>query len=211
MASQTARRSGRVKSVSTQEAAWLTELSAKTINATIDRGELKSAPRRNRSKRRVARRLAPADVFYLVLRKELSSVLSADAKTELYDQLSKRDWPELQSTRDPRQKADIEIRLAGGLVRIELKSVYQRLAKRWSALENASSIVVSDPEIRGGEPTIRGTRIPVYLVADLVEQGAKLRELLEDYPALTASMLRSALAYAQTHPRRGRPRKAPWK
>jgi uncharacterized protein (DUF433 family) len=211
MANQAAPRSSAIRDVSTQEAAWLTELSTKTINATIDRGELKSAPRRNRSRRRVPRRLGPADVFYLVLRKELSSVLSADAKTELYEELVRREWPALQATEAPRQKADSEIRLAGGLVRIELKSVYQRLAKRWLALENASSVVVSDPEIRGGEPIIRGTRVPVYLVADLVEQGAKLREVLEDYPALTASMLRSALAYAQTHPKRGRPRKAPWR
>src|SRR5215475_9848376 len=69
--------------VTPAEAAWLTELSPKTVNAMIDRGELGKWPRA----RTRARRLGPADVVYLVLRKELSDVLSATAKRELYDRL----------------------------------------------------------------------------------------------------------------------------
>jgi uncharacterized protein (DUF433 family) len=93
--------------------------------------------------------------------------------------------------------------------------VYDAQANAVSALsgenvERAADVVVSDPEIRGGEPVIRGTRVPVYLIADLMSQGADAREILEDYPSLTANTVRSALACAQTHPRRGRPRKAPW-
>jgi len=197
--------------ISTQEAAWLTEIPTKTINATIDRGELvKFKPRRRRAGQRAPRVLAPADVVYLALRKELASVLSSDARSELYEQLTKCKWSLLSdSARD--QSSDIEIRLAGGLLRVELKATSRRLRKRWMALRNAKNLVVSDPAIRGGEPVIRGTRVPVFLVADLVEQGASLRELLEDYPALNAAKVRSALAYAQTHPKRGRPKKAPWK
>jgi len=197
--------------VTPAEAAWLTELSPKTINATIDRGELGGSPRK-RSQRRRGRRLGAADVVYLVLRKELSGVLSATAKQELYERLvqalaSQR----FESQSANERRADIEIKLAGGVIRVEVKTALRRVLKRWQALERAADVVVSDPDIRGGEPVIRGTRIPVYLVADLVSQGADAREILEDYPSLSASTLRSALAYAQTHPRRGRPRKAPWR
>jgi uncharacterized protein (DUF433 family) len=197
--------------VTPAEAAWLTELSPKTINATIDRGELGRSPR-PRSAGARARRLGPADVVYLVLRKELSDVLSAAAKRELYERLVEvlsRRGLALQST-DGRG-ADFEIELAGGVIRVEMKGALRRLSKRWQALERAADVVVSDPGIRGGEPVIRGTRIPVYLIADLLSQGADAREILEDYPSLSANTVRSALAYAQTHPRRGRPRKAPWR
>ena len=159
-----------------------------------------------------ARRLGPADLVYLVLRKDLSDVLSAAAKRELYDRLVEvisRRGLALQST--DQHRVDFEIELAGGIIRVEMKGALRRLSKRWQALQRAADIVVSDPEIRGGEPVIRGTRIPVYLVADLMRQGADAREILEDYPSLTANTVRSALAYAQTHPRRGRPRKAPWR
>lgn len=158
------------------------------------------------------RRLEPADVVYLVLRKELSDVLSATAKRELYDclvEVLSRQALAFRSTNE--RGADFEIRLAGGVLRVEVKGALRRLSKRWQALERAADVVVTDPEIRGGEPVIRGTRIPVYLIADLMSRGADAREILEDYPSLNASTIRSALAYAQTHPRRGRPRKAPWR
>lgn len=206
------RRVGRSWGISTQEAAWLTGLPAKTINATIDRGELlRFKSRKRRGSDRTARVLSPTDVVYLALRKDISAVLSADAKSELYEQLAKREWAAISGRAGGRREPEGEIRLGGGLIRVELRSTYRRLFKRWLALRNARSLVVSDPEIRGGEPIIRGTRVPVYLIADLMKQGASVKELLEDYPALTTQTLRSALAYTETHPRRGRPRKAPWK
>jgi uncharacterized protein (DUF433 family) len=198
------------QTVTPMEAAWLTELSPKTINATIDRGELGDLARTQSPTRR-ARRLGQADILYLVLRKELSEVLSASAKRELYERLVKIS---LQRSFDLRSagesRSDFNIKLAGGMVLIECKPALRRLSKRWIALRTATDVVVSDPEIRGGEPVIRGTRIPVYLIADLLDQGADLREILEDYPSLNAGKIRSALAYAHTHPRRGRPRKGPW-
>jgi uncharacterized protein (DUF433 family) len=72
-------------------------------------------------------------------------------------------------------------------------------------------MVVSDPAIRGGDPVLRGTRVPVYVIADLIAQGAESSELLEDFPSLNSEMIQAALAYAQTNPRRGRPAKAPWR
>jgi uncharacterized protein (DUF433 family) len=200
-------------SVTTAEAAWLTDLPAKTINATIDRGEL---PRVNRARSptRNPRRLGPADVIYLFLRKDLSEVLSATAKRELYEQLvslsAERYLIRRVRQRPPESQDDLVITLAGGVVRIELKRALVRLSKRWNALRQAEEVIVSDPEIRGGEPVIKGTRVPAYLVADLIDQGADLREILEDYPSLNANKVRAALAFARTHPRRGRPRKSPW-
>jgi uncharacterized protein (DUF433 family) len=86
------------------------------------------------------------------------------------------------------------------------KQIDDRLAKTIVA----QHIVVTDPDIRGGEPVVRGTRIPAYLLHDLAEQGATEDELLADYPAIDKDRLGFVLLYTKTHPRPGRPRKQPW-
>ena len=77
-------------------------------------------------------------------------------------------------------------------------------------LRRARRLVVSDPEILGGDPVFRGTRVPVHLIAELVAQGSKPAELIEGYPRLTADMIRLAPVYASAYPLRGPRRKLPW-
>jgi uncharacterized protein (DUF433 family) len=190
-------------SVTSQEAAWITGLSAKTINATIDRGEVKPL-KAVRRRGFTSRRLGTAELVYLLVRKKASRSLSPQARRELYAKLN-------QQRHEAEPLGDAEVELAGGLVRVEVKRVRNEVAQRWAALQDAAEMVVSDPEIRDGEPVLRGTRVPVYLIADLAAQGADIRELLEDYPSLDAEMIQTAVAYAETNPRRGRPSKAPWR
>src|SRR5580693_7304686 len=77
-------------------------------------------------------------------------------------------------------------------------------------LRRARRLVVTDPEILGGDPVFRGTRVPVHLIAELVAQGSKPAELIESYPCLTAEMIRLAPVYATAYPLRGPRRKQPW-
>ncbi len=52
-----------------------------------------------------------------------------------------------------------------------------------------------DPAIRGGEPCVKGTRIPVsVLVASLAE--LTVEELLTEYPGLEREDIQAALLYA---------------
>jgi uncharacterized protein (DUF433 family) len=46
-------------------------------------------------------------------------------------------------------------------------------------------MVIEDPEILSGTPVIRGTRIPVYDVASLVDEKNPMDELKELYPRLS--------------------------
>ena len=39
-------------------------------------------------------------------------------------------------------------------------------------------MIVSDPEIMGGTPVFRVTRVPVYLMTDMMEQGTPVEEIL---------------------------------
>jgi uncharacterized protein (DUF433 family) len=41
--------------------------------------------------------------------------------------------------------------------------------------------VTRDPEIMGGEPCFRGTRVPVAVLFDNLEAGVPLEDILADY------------------------------
>lgn len=73
-------------------------------------------------------------------------------------------------------------------------------------LEAAEAIVAKDKATLGGEPVFKGTRIPVYGIAAMLEAGATAEELLSGYPKLTERLLGLARIWAAAHPRRGRPK-----
>lgn len=52
-----------------------------------------------------------------------------------------------------------------------------------------------DPNVCFGKPRIRGTRVWVSLVLDLLATGSSLEELLEEYPQLTEDDIRACLLY----------------
>jgi uncharacterized protein (DUF433 family) len=52
-----------------------------------------------------------------------------------------------------------------------------------------------DPEICGGKPCVRGTRIWVSLVLDLLADGMTEAELLAEYPQLAHEDVMAAIAY----------------
>ena len=58
----------------------------------------------------------------------------------------------------------------------------------------------------GGEPVFKGTRIPVRLIASMLDQGASEAEILDGYPKLEARHLELARLWTAAHPRRGRPK-----
>jgi uncharacterized protein (DUF433 family) len=52
-----------------------------------------------------------------------------------------------------------------------------------------------DPNVCFGKPCIRGTRIWVSLILDLLASGTSTEELLAEYPQLTVDDVRAAIAY----------------
>lgn len=57
--------------------------------------------------------------------------------------------------------------------------------------------IVVDPEILVGKPVIRGTRISVELVLDLLTRGYTREQILEQYDHLTPDDIQACLAYAR--------------
>lgn len=59
-----------------------------------------------------------------------------------------------------------------------------------------SSRIFSDPEICGGRPCIKGTRVRVSDIIAMMAHGASKAEILADYPYLTEDDVHAALCYA---------------
>lgn len=52
------------------------------------------------------------------------------------------------------------------------------------------------PDVMGGKPVIRGTRIPVELLLRKLGAGASPERILADHPRLTEDDIRAAQAFA---------------
>jgi uncharacterized protein (DUF433 family) len=56
--------------------------------------------------------------------------------------------------------------------------------------------IIRDPQINGGEPTLRGTRVPVRTVLASLAEGAWIDEILADYPTVSEAQVRAVIAFA---------------
>jgi uncharacterized protein (DUF433 family) len=56
--------------------------------------------------------------------------------------------------------------------------------------------IVIDPEILCGKPVVKGTRLAVEFVVDLLAQGWSAADVLKNYPGVTQDDILACLAYA---------------
>ena len=57
--------------------------------------------------------------------------------------------------------------------------------------------ITFDHSVLTGKPVIRGMRISVEMILELLAKGATVQEILEDYPELESEDIRAALMYAK--------------
>jgi uncharacterized protein (DUF433 family) len=174
------------------EAAVLTGLSLKAVNNAIDKKTVSAVAGEEGGRLLDARALVSLSV-----ERRLSDRIAPELRRQVFDALA-------ESSRNV-------VSLEGGLVKIDLREPRRELATSLRELRRARRLVVSDPEIMGGDPVFRSTRVPVHMIAELLAQGSTQAELLEGYPRLTAEMIRLAPVYAAAYPLRGRPRHQPWR
>lgn len=63
-------------------------------------------------------------------------------------------------------------------------------------LENEARII-SDPNVLGGEPVIRGTRVPVSLILNLIAHDYTFARIVQAYPHITIDDVKAAIRYAE--------------
>ena len=57
-------------------------------------------------------------------------------------------------------------------------------------------LIEVDPEVCGGKPVIRGTRISVKLILELLSNGWSIKDIKEEYD-LTEEQIKAAIKYAE--------------
>lgn len=174
------------------EAAVLTGLTLKAVNNAIDKNTVSAVAGEERGRLLDARAL----VSLSIERRLSTGIATPELRRKVFDALVEA----------PRNTVSVE----GGLIKIDLREPRRALAASLRDLRRARRMVISDPEILGGDPVFRDTRVPVHLVAELSAQGSKPAELIESYPRLNAEMIRLAPIYAAAYPLRGRPRRQSW-
>jgi uncharacterized protein (DUF433 family) len=65
----------------------------------------------------------------------------------------------------------------------------------WPVMNTLLNRIVIDPKVCGGKPCVRGTRIWVSLILDLLADGMAEAELLAEYPQLAHEDVLAAIAY----------------
>lgn len=148
------------------------------------------------------RLLGPESIAYLALIRRLAGVLSLSkaSKRDLVRALKGRDWNDMRSAKielAPALIADVG-RLAGA--ELDRADHYVAARDRW---------IDSVPDIKGGLPIIRGTRITAHSVGARVEAGDSLDEIAAENPDLPREAFEAAALYAKAHPLTGRPTNLP--
>jgi uncharacterized protein (DUF433 family) len=173
----------------TAEAAALSLLSLKAVNNAIDKKTVAA-------KRRDGARLVDKEALvYLALEQELARDTTPAFRRRVFAEI----------VSGPRRQV-----ITVGALKLDLRAPGRAIRERIVQLRRAVRLVVSDPEIMGGQPVFRGTRVPVHLIAERLSRGETRERLHEDFPRITDEMIRLAPMYAAARPPRGRPPKQPW-
>src|SRR6516165_3302742 len=137
------------------EAAVLTGLSLKAVNNAIDKKTVSAVPGEEGARLLDARAL----VSLSIERRLSARIATPELRRKVFDALAEA----------PRDVVSLE----DGLIKIDLRQPRREIAASMRDLRRARRMVLTDPEILGGDPVFRGTRVPVHLIAQLVAQGSK--------------------------------------
>ena len=60
------------------------------------------------------------------------------------------------------------------------------------------NVITRDPDVLGGTPVFRGTRVPFQALLDYLEGGQTLNDFLDDFPTVTHEAAVNALELAKS-------------
>jgi len=184
------------------EAAVVACVALRDVNRVIDERILPEGFFSVDDGRRVAATACMLISFYFDSAKRLTS----DERLATIREVGRRLNNAGPGTLDSLAEADWMVR--DELLTIDLAPFFLRAKDRYEQLSAARAMVISDPEILGGVPVLRGTRVPVHDVAASVAADLPMSRILAAYPSLNPAQIALAAIYAEANPARGRPRNA---
>ncbi|CAM2843024.1 hypothetical protein JHFBIEKO_2033 [Methylobacterium mesophilicum] len=167
------------------EAAFVTQSSVRGVNSEIDAGIVSGHGK-------PVREIGSADLLYLATVRDL--------RVDLTPALRQRLRNAIAAAHDARRNTAQVSHLS-----VALDAVEAELADRLQILDRLrNEAIEQNAEIMGGEPVLRGTRIPARHVADMVRHGASPESLAEEFD-LTSDQVSAAILFDRVSPRQGRP------
>ncbi len=175
------------------EAASITGVPLRQVHRIIDAGLLKGAVKR----RHHARFLTRYALVGLKLAHETADVLTPASRRVVVAALIRR----------PRQ-----LMIRADAVVVDTRPAAKAVRSGLDQLTKARRIVAAAPDVLGGTPVFKGTRISVHDIADMLANGDDPAAIVRAYPQLDRNRVCLAAVYALAYPRRGRPRtKQTWR
>ena len=62
----------------------------------------------------------------------------------------------------------------------------------------SNDVITKDPDVLGGTPVFRGTRVPFQALLDYIEGGQTLDQFLDDFPTVTREQAVHALEHVKS-------------
>jgi mRNA-degrading endonuclease RelE of RelBE toxin-antitoxin system len=174
----------RTQTLTLTEAAYVLGRSRATLNKAFNSGILRT--RQRKVGKAVQRLLGPAELRFLRVTDELDKDLTPTGRRRLYKALRKR------------PSGTYRVRLGG--IELDLARIDRDLAEKVSRLHRVREGVDRRPL----EAVIRGTDVPVHLIAGLA-RAQTADEIAQDFPSLSRRQIETAVEYAKAYPKRGRP------
>jgi len=188
---------------SVNEAAAIAEVSPETIRTALEKKSVTPSHKRKAGKV-VRHQFSVGDVLFIKLLAEFPFPLSKQDKHSLAQILARGD-----RKASPWSIEGLDLVYRSGEVQIfvQCKSLRETIDRNLAAFRWGRRRVVSLPEVLGGEPVFRGTRVPLEHVAALFQKGVSEKEIIEDFPQLSVRDLAFARLFSRFGERPGRPRK----
>ncbi len=176
------------RALSANEAACVTDIPLKQVHRFIDAGLLGDGARIGKGAR-----LVPVTALAgLKLAEATTGILTLEGRRRLVRRLL--DDPEANTIRED-------------AVSVDVRPMKHEVQRGLSNLEAAKKMVRADKEVLGGVPCLKGTRISVHDIAEMLANGNGVSAILAAYPALNERQVAASAIFAKAYPRRGRPRR----
>ncbi len=188
---------------SVNEVAAIAEVSPETIRTALEKKSV-TPSRKRKTGKAVRHQFSVGDVLFVKLLAEFPFPLSKQDKHSLAHILARGNR---KASPWSMEGVDLIYRSGDVQIFVQCKSLRETIDRNLAAYRWGRRRVVSSPEVLGGEPVFRGTRVPLQHVASLFRKGVSQKEITEDFPQLSARDLAFARLFSRFGKRPGRPRK----
>ncbi len=168
------------------QAAMIIEKPSQLLQKTVERAPVKPTLAQRGGRRIYVFELR--DLVFFCALDDMKGGITSHKQAELYKALKSK----------PTQAAIGSIDI--GSLRYDFRPYVRRVKKNIEAVEKFFKLI----DRTGDEPVIKGTGINAYRIAAL-HDGMTVEEILRDYPSLSEQQVSAAKAYAESHPKSGRP------